>query len=56
MTVNKVPVVTEEVVVGKRQVDDAQHISETVRKEELNVADVGATVGASGERQDSRAL
>jgi uncharacterized protein (TIGR02271 family) len=55
VTVNKVPVVTEEVVVGKRQVEDTQHISETMRKEKLNVADVGATVSASGEPQDWRA-
>ena len=29
--VNKGPVVTEEVVVGKRRVDDTQHVSETIR-------------------------
>lgn len=54
VTVNKVPVVTEEVVVGKREIEDTQHISETMRKEKLNVADVDATVGASGEARDWR--
>jgi uncharacterized protein (TIGR02271 family) len=54
VTVNKVPLVTEEVVVGKRQVEDAQRFSETTRKEKLNVADVGTLVGASSERQDGR--
>jgi uncharacterized protein (TIGR02271 family) len=31
VTVNKVPVIIEEVVVGKRQVEDTEHISETLR-------------------------
>jgi len=35
--VTKKPVVTEEVTVGKRKVQDTKHVSETVRKEELKV-------------------
>jgi uncharacterized protein (TIGR02271 family) len=50
--VNKVPVVTEEVVVGKRRVDDTQHVSETIRRETLNVADAGAAAETSGTIRD----
>jgi uncharacterized protein (TIGR02271 family) len=52
VTVNRVPIITKEIVVGKREVQDTQHISETIRKEKLNVADAGTTVGAGGERRD----
>lgn len=41
VTVTKQPVVTEEVSVGKRKVHDTKHVSETVRKEELEVAEQG---------------
>lgn len=40
VVVTKVPVVTEEVVVGKRQVEDTQHVSETTRKQQLAIDDV----------------
>ena len=52
--VNKVPVVTEEVVVGKRRVDDTQHVSETIRRETLNIADAGAAAETRGARSDIR--
>jgi len=39
--VTKEPVVTEEVTVGKRKVQDTQHVAETVRKEELDVDEKG---------------
>jgi len=37
VSVTKEPVVTEEVTVGKRKVQDTKHVAETVRKEELKV-------------------
>ena len=37
LVVTKVPVVTEEVVIGKRQVEEIGHVSETTRKEVLDV-------------------
>jgi uncharacterized protein (TIGR02271 family) len=40
LSVTKTPVVTEEVVIGKREVHAMSHVSETTRKEELNVKDV----------------
>lgn len=42
VVVTKRPVVTDEYVVGKRQVTDTQHVSETTREEKLAV-DEGAT-------------
>jgi len=41
VTVTKQPVVTEEVSVGKRKVQDTKHVAETVRKEELDVDEKG---------------
>jgi len=41
VTVTKQPVVTEEVSVGKRKVQDTKHVAETVRKEELAVDEEG---------------
>jgi len=41
VTVSKQPVVTEEVSVGKRKVQDTKHVAETVRKEELDVDQQG---------------
>ncbi len=41
VTVSKHPVVTEEVSVGKRKVQDTRHVDETVRKEELAVDEEG---------------
>ncbi|MFN2459141.1 MAG: YsnF/AvaK domain-containing protein [Candidatus Velthaea sp.] len=43
VNVTKTPVVTDEVVIGKRQVTETQHVSETTRREELNVNDGGTT-------------
>ena len=41
VSVTKEPVVTEEVSVGKRKVQDTKHVAETVRKEELDVNEEG---------------
>lgn len=41
VSVTKRPVVTEEVSVGKRKVQDTKHVAETVRKEELAVDEQG---------------
>ena len=41
VSVTKHPVVTEEVSVGKRKVQDTKHVAETVRKEELDVDEEG---------------
>jgi len=43
-TAAETPIVTEEVVVGKREVNDTQHVSETTRKEQLR--DTGTVVGS----------
>lgn len=53
VVVTKVPIVTEEVVVGKRQVEDTQHVSETTRKQQLTVNDVGEPMpaGSSWDRR-----
>ncbi len=49
LNVSKVAVVTEEVVVGKREVEEVQHVTETTRKEELNVVDVdGGSASTTG--------
>lgn len=53
VNVSKVTVVTEEIVVGTRQVEDTVHVSETTRKEQLNVHDVDAAIGA-GTTRDPR--
>ncbi|WP_438616505.1 DUF2382 domain-containing protein [Priestia megaterium] len=37
MTVSKEPVVTEEVVVGKRRKEKNEKVSETLKKEEVNI-------------------
>ena len=50
--VTKNTVATEDVVVGQRRVEGVEHISETVRKEEL---DVDGDVGSDVERDPSRA-
>jgi uncharacterized protein (TIGR02271 family) len=50
--VTKTPVVVEEVVVGKRQVEDTQRISETTRKEQLNVNDVDPRAGTGQTRSE----
>ena len=41
ITVTKHPVVTEEVSVGKRKVQDTKHVAASVRKEELEVDEEG---------------
>ena len=41
--VTKTPVVKEEVTVGKRKVKDTEHVSETVRKEEIKIDERGNT-------------
>jgi uncharacterized protein (TIGR02271 family) len=41
VSVTKQAVVTEEVSVGKRKVQDTKHVAETVRKEELDVNEQG---------------
>ncbi len=41
VNVEKVPVVTEEVSVGKRAVQETQHVSDTVRREEARVDEQG---------------
>jgi uncharacterized protein (TIGR02271 family) len=41
VTVTKQPVVTEEVSVGKRKVQDTKHVDETLRREELDVDEKG---------------
>jgi len=41
VTVSKQPVVTGEVSVGKRKIQDTKHVAETVRKEELEVDQQG---------------
>jgi len=40
--VTKEPVVTEEVSVGRRKVQDVEHVDEKVRKEKLNVKEKGS--------------
>ncbi len=50
--VTKSTVATEDVSVGKRRVDETQHVSETVRKEELDVNDDAAS--ELDTRSDSR--
>ena len=41
VTVEKVPVVTEEISVGKRRVQETQHVSDTVRREEARIENQG---------------
>jgi len=50
ISVTKEPVVTEEVTVGKRKVQDTKHVSETVRKEELKV-DKHGDVNIKGQKR-----
>lgn len=45
VTVEKVPVVTEEINVGKRTVQETQHVSDTLRREEVRVENQGTTHG-----------
>ncbi len=45
VVVTKRPVVTDEYVIGKRQVGETQHISETTREEKLVVDDATASTG-----------
>jgi uncharacterized protein (TIGR02271 family) len=47
VVVTKTPVVTEEVVVGTRQITDTQRVSVTTRKEQLRVDDGSQEVAAS---------
>ena len=44
VTVSKEPVVTEEVVVGKRRKKENEKVSETLRKEEVNIKEQGEPV------------
>ncbi|GAC1562465.1 MAG: hypothetical protein NVS3B17_15900 [Vulcanimicrobiaceae bacterium] len=48
--VNKNTVATEEVVVGQRRVQETQHVSETVRKEELDVDDTSIASDRTGKK------
>lgn len=51
--VEKVPVAKEEVVVGKRKVQDTKHVSETLRKEDIKV-DADPDVPVRNRRDDTR--
>lgn len=42
VTVEKTPVVTEEISLGKRQVTETQHLSDTVRREEAHLENPGS--------------
>ncbi len=54
VSVTKQPVVTEEVAVGKRKVQETHHVDESVRKEELDVdSKGGARVHGKGVRSSS---
>jgi uncharacterized protein (TIGR02271 family) len=48
VTITKVPIVTEEVVIGKRQVETVQHVSETTRKEQLTTDAIDTPVAGNG--------
>jgi uncharacterized protein (TIGR02271 family) len=50
VTVSKQAVVTEEVSVGKRKVQETKHVAETVRKEELDVNEEGDVKVKGGSR------
>ncbi|MEK1832823.1 DUF2382 domain-containing protein [Priestia megaterium] len=50
MTVSKEPVVTEEVVVGKRRKEENEKVSETLRKEEVNIKEQGEHVTSNNKR------
>jgi len=50
VTVEKVPVVTEEISVGKRQTQETQQVSGQVRREEARIENQGGSVGSSGSR------
>lgn len=52
LDVQKRTVVTEEVAVGQRRVEETKHVSETLRKEELDIDDDVAT----GDRRADRSL
>lgn len=54
MSVTRQPVVTEEVAVGKRKVQETHRVDESVRKEELDVdSKGGARVHGKGGRSSS---
>jgi uncharacterized protein (TIGR02271 family) len=53
VTVDKQPVVREEVSLGKRQVQDSQRVSDTVRREEARVEHQG-DVNVQGDDTDIR--
>jgi len=46
--VRKVPHVVEEIEISKRQVQETQHVSDTVRREEVNVQEEGTTSSRTG--------
>ncbi|MDY0943354.1 YsnF/AvaK domain-containing protein [Priestia megaterium] len=50
VTVSKEPVVTEEVVVGKRRKEENEKVSETLRKEEVNIKEQGERVTSNNKR------
>ncbi|WP_368895150.1 YsnF/AvaK domain-containing protein, partial [Priestia megaterium] len=50
VTVSKEPVVTEEVVVGKRRKEENEKVSETLRKEEVNIKEQGEHVTSNNKR------
>ncbi|TAA72725.1 YsnF/AvaK domain-containing protein [Planococcus salinarum] len=45
LVVTKMEVVTEEIVVTKRKVSDTEHISETIRREEVDIDESGGPAG-----------
>ncbi|MGV2503250.1 YsnF/AvaK domain-containing protein [Priestia megaterium] len=50
VTVSKEPVVSEEVVVGKRRKEENEKVSETLRKEEVNIKEQGEHVTSNNKR------
>ncbi len=50
---NKRTVVREEIAVGKRRVEDTQHVTDTVRREELRVEETGIDPNADTAANDA---
>lgn len=56
VTIQKTPIVTEEISLGKREVTETQHVTETVRREEARIENQGNVdvlergTGAAGDR------
>lgn len=54
--VTKKPVVTEEIVIGKRKVEDTETVRDTVRREEAHIEEDGSLVGKDKLRKDRDGL